>query len=250
MENILGLGIAFLVVLLVHYFSNKVSYDDWRRGNPRVDYEDTDRVYYLTGKPSPAPFYKKVFQLVVLAIIIILFVIAGQRGNFKTQQIILTMLAFYGFFWFFVIFNVFVVLRNRVNEALGDIDTQLSRRKNLIGNIIEMVKQYASHEAIIFESMAGKEPALAAKLMAVAEKYPDLKASDNFLYLQKELSVTEYLLQDSRSYYNDCVSEYNTQIELIPAKIIARVAGFKKYDFFKAEKEDRTKIELQEKELL
>ena len=79
-------------------------------------------------------------------------------------------------------------------------------------------------------------------VFAIAENYPELKADENFLALQKQLARTEYLIQDARNYYNDCVSEYNTKIQIFPAKIIAKMANFDKYDFFKTQERKGIKL--------
>ncbi len=156
-----------------------------------------------------------------------------------------------------VTYNGLVKLRNRGKEAWADIDVQLKRRYNLIPNLIETVKGYAKHEREVFENITKaranavsaeekgdpKEVAQAENqlqstlksLFAVAENYPDLKATNNFMELQKELSDTEDKIQAARRFYNRNVRALNTKIEMFPASIIAGLFGFKKMDFFEIE---------------
>ncbi|MDZ4346636.1 MAG: LemA family protein [Candidatus Binatia bacterium] len=153
-------------------------------------------------------------------------------------------------------YNSLVRRRNQVKEAWSDIDVQLKRRHNLIPNLIETVKGYASHERQAFDSvtqaraqaLGAKTPAESAKaengltstlktLFAVAESYPDLKANANFLELQRELSDTEDKIQAARRFYNSNVRDFNTSVESVPTNIIANMFGFKKQDFFELEDE-------------
>ncbi len=162
--------------------------------------------------------------------------------------------------WAIVVFNGFVRLKHRVNEAWSDIDVQLKRRHNLIPNLIETVKGYAKHEKGVFEKVTeARTRAVGAKgveekgkaenmlsntlktLFAVAENYPDLKASANFLELQRELSDTENKIQAARRFYNGNVRDINIQVERFPSRIIAGMFSFKKRDFFEIEEvEERT----------
>jgi LemA protein len=149
-------------------------------------------------------------------------------------------------FIFIGMYNSLVVLRNRVRNAWAQIDVQLKRRYDLIPNLVETVKGYAAHEREIFEKIAearsmainAKGPAETAQannmlsntlksLFAVAEAYPDLKANQNFLALQEELSGTENKIAFSRQFYNDCVMEYNVGIQVFPRSIIAGMFGFR-----------------------
>jgi len=158
--------------------------------------------------------------------------------------------------WAIVTYNGFIVLRNRTQEAWSDIDVQLKRRYDLIPNLVQTVKGYASHESGVFEKVTeARTRAMGAKgvkeqaeannalsstlktLFAVAENYPELKASNNFLELQRELSDTENKIQASRRFYNGNARDLNIKIESVPAKIIASVFGFKKVDFFELEEE-------------
>lgn len=160
--------------------------------------------------------------------------------------------------WVVVAYNSLVVLKNRVKEAWSDIDVQLKRRYDLIPNLVETVKGYASHEQQTFEkviqarnmAMNAKgvkekgeaENALAGTLktiFALAESYPDLKASVNFLELQKELSDTENKIQAARRFYNGNVIELNNKIETVPTNIIANMFGFKLAEFFEIGEEEK-----------
>jgi LemA protein len=153
--------------------------------------------------------------------------------------------------WLGGTFNSLVSLRNRTKEAWSDIDVQLKRRYDLIPNLVETVKGYAAHEKQVFENVtaarakamsaqgvsdkAQAENALSAtlkSLFAVSEAYPDLKASVNFLELQRELTDTEDKVQAARRFYNTNVMELNTRIETIPSNVVAAIAGFKQMDLF------------------
>ena len=154
-------------------------------------------------------------------------------------------------------FNGLVRVRNRVREAWSDIDVQLKRRHNLIPNLVSTVKGYAQHESGVLEEVTrARTQAMGAQngaeiqeaenmltgalktLFAVSENYPDLKASANFVELQRELRDTEDKIQASRRFYNGNVRDLNTKIESFPSNIIARVFGFKKENLFKVEVEE------------
>lgn len=162
--------------------------------------------------------------------------------------------------WIVAAFNGLVTLKNRTKEALSDIDVQTKRRYDLIPNLVETVKGYAAHEAGVFEKVtqartaamnaqgtAAKEQAENAlsgtlkSLFAVAENYPDLKASQNFLELQSEITDTEDKIQAARRFYNGNVRDLNIKIESFPANLIANAFGFKEMELFQtvteAEKE-------------
>lgn len=153
--------------------------------------------------------------------------------------------------WFVGLFNHFVSLTNRAKEAWADIEVQLKRRYDLIPNLVNSVKGYATHESEAFEkvsqarsvamgagSLADKSVAennLAGALksvFAIAEAYPDLKANQNFLQLQGELSDTENKIQSARRFYNGNVRDLNISIESFPGNVIANSFGFKKMDLF------------------
>lgn len=149
------------------------------------------------------------------------------------------------------LYNGLITSRNRVDESWSDIDVQLKRRYDFIPNLVETVKSYAKHESTVFEkvsearsaAMGAKTPEEHAKaenaltgtlktLFAVAESYPDLKASQNFLQLQDELSDTENKIQASRRFYNGNVRDFNIKIQQFPANLIAQSLGFVKREFF------------------
>ena len=156
-------------------------------------------------------------------------------------------------FWLILTYNSLVRLRNRVKEAWSDIEVQLKRRYDLIPNLVSTIKGYTKHEEGVFTkvtearaaAMSAKTPAEHAKtenmltetlksLFAVAENYPELKASQNFLQLQNELTDTENKIQASRRFYNGVVRDLNTKIEVFPTNIIAGMLGFKASEFFDA----------------
>lgn len=164
-------------------------------------------------------------------------------------------------FWLVAIFNSFVALRNRAKEAWSDIDVQLKRRYDLIPNLIETVKGYASHEKELLEKVTlARTRAMSAEqsgnpkqigeaenflsstlksLFAVSENYPDLKASVNFLELQRELRDTEDKIQAARRFYNTNVRDLNTKIESFPDRIIAQSFNFKPMEFFEIGEAER-----------
>jgi len=163
--------------------------------------------------------------------------------------------------WF--LYNSLVTARLRIREAWSQIDVQLKRRSDLIPNLVETVKGYAEYEKEVFEkvtaarsalvSAKGPKEAAAAEnmltgalktLFAVAEAYPDLKASQNFLDLQDELSDTETKVAASRQFYNSVVLEYNTKIKVFPNVILAQTFGFGPEEFFEAEVQERKKVEV------
>ena len=154
--------------------------------------------------------------------------------------------------WAIIIFNGLVTLRNRAKEAWADIEVQVKRRYDLIPNLVNTVKGYATHESSAFEnvtkarSMAmgatGPTPAHAQaenmlsgalkSIFAISEAYPDLKANTNFLGLQNELSDTENKIQAARRFYNANVRDINTKIEVFPSNMLAGPFGFSKMEFF------------------
>lgn len=155
--------------------------------------------------------------------------------------------------WLLMTYNSLVTLRNRVREAWSEIDVQLKRRSSLIPNLVEAVKGYAKHEKSVFENVTKARSALVGattlagkaaandqltgalkSLFAVAEAYPDLKASDNFKELQDELSDTETKVAASRQFYNTQVLDLNTSLETFPTNMIGNTFGFQKEEFFKA----------------
>ncbi|OGZ67814.1 MAG: hypothetical protein A3D35_00185 [Candidatus Staskawiczbacteria bacterium RIFCSPHIGHO2_02_FULL_34_9] len=155
--------------------------------------------------------------------------------------------------WVVAAYNVLVTLKNRAKEAWSDIDVQLKRRYDLIPNLVETVKGYATHEKELFEKVTqARSAAISAQgmqqkaeaenqlsntlksLFAVAESYPDLKASNNFLELQRELSDTENKIQAARRFYNTNVRDLNIKIESFPSNVIANMFNFKQMELFEA----------------
>lgn len=153
--------------------------------------------------------------------------------------------------WLVLTYNRLVTLRNRAKESWSDIDVQLKRRYDLIPNLVETVKGYATHERELFEKVteartramgAGsvKEHAEAENflsatlksLFAVSENYPQLRASENFVELQRELTDTEDKIQASRRFYNANVLELNNKVESFPVNVVAGSFGFKQAEFF------------------
>lgn len=160
-------------------------------------------------------------------------------------------------------YNGLVKLKNKAAEAWSDIDTQLKRRYDLIPNIVETVKGYASHEADTLQKVTeARTAAMNAQnlhdkeqaenmlsdtlksIFALSEQYPDLKANQNFLDLQKTLKDIEEHVQMSRRYYNGTVRELNTKIETIPYSFIAGPLGFKKREFFQATDEEKAAVKV------
>ncbi len=155
--------------------------------------------------------------------------------------------------WLVLVFNGLVTSKNHVEEAWSDIEVQLKRRYDLIPNLVNAVKGYAKHESSVFEEVtkarsnamnagnpadhAKAEKALTGSLMslfAVAESYPDLKASDNFAQLQRELVDAEDKIQAARRFYNGNTRDFNTKLQVFPTNMVGNVLGFKKYDFYDA----------------
>ena len=161
------------------------------------------------------------------------------------------------------VYNALRILQVRIKEALSGIDVQLKRRTDLIPNLLETVKGYAKHEKGVFEEVTKARSALLKaetphekaqannmltdalkSIFAVAEAYPDLKASQNFLDLQNELSDTEDKIAYSRQFYNTNVRDYNTMIVTFPNVFVANMFGFKESEFFEAGEEDKKKVEV------
>ncbi len=168
--------------------------------------------------------------------------------------------------WLVFTFNSLVLGRNRVKEGWADIDVQLKRRYDLIPNLIDSVKGYMKHEQETLskvtemrtQAMQGGTVADRAEnenmltealksIFALSENYPDLKANENFIELQRELTDTENKIQAARRFYNSVVRDFNTKIEQFPTNFVARIFGFKVRDFFELtenEKEARKPVKV------
>ena len=162
------------------------------------------------------------------------------------------------------IYNSLVTLRQRTEESWSDIDVQLKRRYDLIPNLVETVKGYATHEKELLENVTkARNVAMGAQsiedksqaenmlsgtlksLFAVSENYPDLKANQNFIELQRELSDTENKIQASRRFYNSTVMTLNTKIETVPSNVIAGMFGFIKKEYFEIEEQEKEVVKVQ-----
>ena len=160
-------------------------------------------------------------------------------------------------------YNRLVVLRNRIENAWSQIDVQLKRRYDLIPNLIETVKGYATHERELFENVtkartqainagtvegqAKAENMLTStlkSLFAVAENYPELKANENFMMLQEELSGTESKIAFSRQFFNDTVMSFNTAIQKFPTNIMAGMFGFGSREYFEIDEASREPVKV------
>jgi len=158
--------------------------------------------------------------------------------------------------WFIVIYNGLVRLRNQVKNAWAQIDVQLKRRHDLIPNLVETVRGYMKHERETLEAVTsarnlaqkavgggvgaqskaeGELSSALSRLLAVVENYPDLKANQNFLALQEELTSTENKISFSRQFYNDSVLKYNNKTQMFPSNAVAGMTGFKASEFFEVE---------------
>lgn len=167
--------------------------------------------------------------------------------------------------WLVMTYNGLITSRNRTDEAWSDIDVQLKRRYDLIPNLVNTVKGYATHEAGTLEKViaarnmamsAGSSPTAKAEaenmlsgtlksLFALTENYPDLKANQNFLSLQAELADTENKLLASRRFYNGNVRDFNTKLQVFPTNMFANMLGFTKRDFFEIDSaEERKNVEV------
>lgn len=155
-------------------------------------------------------------------------------------------------------YNSLISLRNKKDDQWSQIDVQLKRRSDLIPNVVETVKGYAKHEKGTLEDVikarntfvtastpeeemkaSGELTKTLSKLMALQEAYPELKANENFMELQKELKDTEDKISYSRQFYNDTVLIYNNKVQMFPSNIIANIFNFKKGSFFEIAEEDK-----------
>ncbi len=161
------------------------------------------------------------------------------------------------------LYNSLIRSRMRVSEAFSQIDVQLKRRTDLIPNLVETVKGYAKHEKDVFTKVTELRTSLMSakgaeqkaevnnqlsqtlkSLFAVAESYPELKASDNFKELQQEIEDTENKIAYSRQFYNSNVLDYNTKLQVFPNVVFARMLNFKPAEFFAANEEERKAVKV------
>lgn len=164
---------------------------------------------------------------------------------------------------FIAIYNKLVRLRNQTRNAWAQIDVQLKRRHDLIPNLVETAKGYMKHERETLEAVTnarnlaqqvassgavarsraeGELTTALGRLLAVVERYPDLKANQNFLALQEELTSTENKIGFSRQYYNDSVLNYNNQTQMFPSNVVSSMTGFKPGEFFEVAAADERKV--------
>jgi LemA protein len=174
--------------------------------------------------------------LILVAIVVVLAVVIGL--------------------WLMGTYNSLVTLRNQLENAWAQIDVQLKRRYELIPNLVETVKGYAKHERETLEKVIqARNMAISAQgvaqqaqaenmltgalksLFALSERYPDLKANQNFLQLQEELTSTENKISFARQFFNDAVMNFNTRLQSFPANMVAGMFGFAKRDFFEVTEE-------------
>ena len=165
--------------------------------------------------------------------------------------------------WVVGVYNGLIQARNKVKDQWAQIDVQLKRRFDLIPNLVETVKGYASHEKTTLEDVIkarntyvsattpedqmkadGELTQAISKLFALSEAYPDLKANTNFQELQKELTETEDKIQYARQFYNDEVMKYNNKVQMVPSNIVAGIFGFKTEAFFEANEKERENVEV------
>jgi len=161
-----------------------------------------------------------------------------------------------------VIYNGLITKRNRVQEAASDIDVQLKRRYDLIPNLVNTVKGYATHERELFEKVTAARAGMMTgstgerikasneltetlkSIFAVAEAYPDLKANQNFLSLQAELTDTQDKIMASQRFYNSNVRDFNTAIQVFPTNLFASMLGFKEFEFIEATTTETANVEV------
>jgi len=175
--------------------------------------------------------------------------------------ILVVIVAVVAFVW--LLYNSIIVAKIRISEALSQIDVQLKRRADLIPNLVETVKGYAKHEKDLFEKVTKERANLVSaksleekakannqltetfkSIFAVAESYPQLRASENFLKLQEEVSDTENKIAYSRQFYNSNVLDYNTKLKIFPNVLIANLFNFKEAEFFAADEEEKKKVKI------
>lgn len=179
-----------------------------------------------------------------------------------TVFVLLAIGAIIAFLW--SLYNSLITMSTQIDEAWSQIDVQLKRRVDLIPNIVASVKGYAKHEKSVFENvtkarsamMKAESPQAMAKasdglssalksLFAVAENYPQLKANENFIQLQNQLTDTEDKIAYSRQFYNSTVTDFNVKVRVFPNTIIAGMLGFKEKPFFKTEGAEREAVKVE-----
>ena len=161
-----------------------------------------------------------------------------------------------------VVYNSLIMRRNRVQEADSDIDVQLKRRYELIPNLVNTVKAYATHERELFEKVTAERAGMMTgstaerikasneltetlkSIFAVAEAYPDLKANQNFLELQAELTDTQDKIMAAQRFYNSNVRDFNTAIQVFPTNLFASALGFKEFEFIEATATESANVEV------
>ena len=193
----------------------------------------------------------KQMQSKTLTVFIVVLLLASGFFSLITWKFNLIAIAVLVVIWFVTMYNSLISLRNRAKEAWADIDVQLKRRYDLIPNLIETVKGYATHESTAFENVTkARSASMGAgnitdkgnaenmltgalkSVFAIAEAYPELKANQNFLALQNELSDTENKIQAARRFYNGNVRDLNTMAQMFPTNMIAGMFGFVQMEFF------------------
>ena len=166
--------------------------------------------------------------------------------------------------WFVFSYNRLVRLRNQVRTAWADIDVQLTRRHDLVPQLVSAVRGYASHEQTVLQAVTDlRSQALAlqsparlgevetaleqalSRLLALKEAYPDLKASENFTQLQRDLVKVEETLQYARRFYNGAVRDLNDGVQRVPDVVLARAFGFSSAEFYQARDEERSSVQVQ-----
>ena len=201
---------------------------------------------------------------IIFIIAVVLLLLSGFFDLIKWKFNIVA-IAIVLLLWPVTIYNSLVRLKNRAEEALSDIDVQTKRRYDLIPNLIESVKGYMAHESGVFEKVteartramnagSGKEKLAAENMLtgalktlfAVSENYPQLRANENFLHLQQELTDTEDKIQAARRFYNGNVRDMNTAIQVFPTNLIASMFGFGALEFFEVDSEvERKPVKVQ-----
>lgn len=162
-----------------------------------------------------------------------------------------------------ILYNSLILLRNQVKNAFAQIDVQLKRRNDLIPNLVETVKGYMKHEKSVLENVTKARSALLAaqsidkkakasnmlsetlkSLFAVSENYPQLKANENFLQLQEEITGTENKISYARQHYNDIVMAFNTKIETFPNSVFVNILNFRQEQLFQTAEEERKNVKV------